>query len=58
MSQDPKGDEGVLAHVWNCSSGNVRGAGPGGGPGADPLWGGALDLFMGNLGLGLVLEAE
>ena len=34
------------------------GAGSGGGPGADLLWGGVLGLFMGNLGLGLVLQAK
>ena len=41
-----------------AATGMCWGVGPGGGPGADPLWGGALGLFMGNLGLGLVLEAK
>lgn len=51
MSQDPKGDEEVTSSCVELQQRDaLGGAGPGGGPGLTSFWGGALDLFMGNLG--------
>lgn len=58
MSQDPEANEGVLARLWDCGSRNVWGSRARWRPLELICWGRWLDLFMGNLGLGLVLEAK